>query len=159
MTIPKQLRVRFALEPHEEVVFLESRRELILRKKQTPGAESRLRKWIGHLSSMSESVDTNSSKMFEDHDDRSRYLKGSQRRRPGSRARTARRSARSRFPPARPHPPPGEAAGRPRHPRLRRVQPLAGHPKAHLHLLAQVERAQVLGHEKDGGSASAPRRW
>ncbi len=57
VTIPKQLRVRFALEPHDEVVFLESRGELILRKKQTPAAESRLRKWIGHLSSMSESVD------------------------------------------------------------------------------------------------------
>ena len=57
VTIPKQLRVRFGLQARDEVVFLESKGELILRKKQTPAAESRLRTWVGHLSGMSESVD------------------------------------------------------------------------------------------------------
>ena len=56
VTIPKKLRVRFGMKPHDEVVFLESKGELILRKKQ-PAAESRLRTWIGHLGSMRESVD------------------------------------------------------------------------------------------------------
>lgn len=57
VTIPKKLRVRFGMKPHDEVVFLESKGELILRKKQPPAAESRLRTWIGHLGSMRESVD------------------------------------------------------------------------------------------------------
>lgn len=57
VTIPKKLRVRFGLQPHDEVVFLEAKGELILRKEQPPAAESRLRTWVGHLGSMSESVD------------------------------------------------------------------------------------------------------
>ena len=57
VTIPKKLRVRFGMKPHDEVVFLESKGELILRKKQPPAVESRLRRWIGHLGSMRESVD------------------------------------------------------------------------------------------------------
>ena len=57
VTIPKKLRVRFGMKPHDEVVFLESKGELILRKKQPPVAEPRLRTWIGHLGGMRESVD------------------------------------------------------------------------------------------------------
>ena len=57
VTIPKQLRVRFGLQPHDEIVFVESKGELILRKQLQPPPESRLRTWVGYLGSMSESVD------------------------------------------------------------------------------------------------------
>ena len=58
VTIPKELRNKFGLEPHDEVTFLESRGEIVLRKKQpAPPVEHGIRKWIGRVREMPESVD------------------------------------------------------------------------------------------------------
>ena len=58
VTIPKELRDKFGLEPHDEVTFFESRGELVLRKKQpAPAVEHGIRKWIGRVREMPESVD------------------------------------------------------------------------------------------------------
>ena len=56
VTIPKTLRQKYGLEPHDEVTFIESRGDLILRKARPPEGRSGLRKWVGRLS-MPESVD------------------------------------------------------------------------------------------------------
>ena len=57
VTIPKGLRDKFGLEPHDEVTFFESRGELILRKARPAAVESGIRKWVGRLGEMPESVD------------------------------------------------------------------------------------------------------
>ncbi len=57
VTIPKPLRDKFGLEPHDEVTFIESRGELILRKTRAAAVESGIRKWVGRLERMPESVD------------------------------------------------------------------------------------------------------
>ena len=57
VTIPKDLRDKFGLEPHDEVTFFESRGELVLRKKQAPAVEHGIRQWIGRVREMPESVD------------------------------------------------------------------------------------------------------
>lgn len=57
VTIPKTLREKFGLEPHDEVTFVESRGELILRKARPAAVESGIRKWVGRLGGMAESVD------------------------------------------------------------------------------------------------------
>ena len=57
VTIPKAMRHRFGLQPHDEVSFVESRGELILRKKQGPKLETGFRGWIGRIGRMPESVD------------------------------------------------------------------------------------------------------
>lgn len=56
VTIPKALRQKYGLEPHDEVTFIESRGDLILRKARPPAVQSGLRRWVGRLS-MPESVD------------------------------------------------------------------------------------------------------
>ena len=56
VTIPKALREKYGLEPHDEVAFIESRGDLILRKARPAAVPSGLRKWVGRLS-MPESVD------------------------------------------------------------------------------------------------------
>ena len=56
VTIPKALRQKYGLEPHDEVTFIESRGDLILRKARPPAVRSGLRNWVGRLS-MPESVD------------------------------------------------------------------------------------------------------
>lgn len=57
VTIPKDMREKFNLQPHDEVLFVESRGELILRKRQAPKLEHGFRKWIGRIGRMPESVD------------------------------------------------------------------------------------------------------
>ena len=57
VTIPKTIRHRFGLQPHDEVIFVESRGELILRKRRSPKLEQGFRKWIGRIGQMPESVD------------------------------------------------------------------------------------------------------
>ena len=57
VTIPKDLRDKFRLEPHDDVTFLEAHGELVLRKKQAPVADHGMRKWIGRVREMPESVD------------------------------------------------------------------------------------------------------
>ncbi len=57
MTTPKKLREKYGLEPHDEVAFLERRRELILQKSTVRQEESRFRRWIGCLGRMATSVD------------------------------------------------------------------------------------------------------
>ena len=57
VTIPKDMRDRFHLQPHDEVTFVESRGELILRKQPSPKLEHGFRKWIGRIGQMPESVD------------------------------------------------------------------------------------------------------
>ena len=56
VTIPKALRDKFGLEPRDEVTFVQSRGELILRKKRVT-VDSGIRKWVGRLGRMPESVD------------------------------------------------------------------------------------------------------
>ena len=56
ITIPKTLRQKYGLEPHDEVMFIESRGDLILRKARAAAVQTGLRKWVGRLS-MPESVD------------------------------------------------------------------------------------------------------
>ncbi len=56
VTIPKALRDKFGLEPRDEVTFVQSRGELILRKKRAT-VDSGIRKWVGRLGRMPESVD------------------------------------------------------------------------------------------------------
>ena len=56
VTIPKALRDKFGLEPRDEVTFVQSRGELILRKKNAT-VDSGIRKWVGRLARMPESVD------------------------------------------------------------------------------------------------------
>ncbi|MCE2541253.1 MAG: AbrB/MazE/SpoVT family DNA-binding domain-containing protein [Acidobacteria bacterium] len=51
VTIPKSLR-----EKYDEVTFIESRGDLILRKARAAAVRSGIRKWVGRLS-MPESVD------------------------------------------------------------------------------------------------------
>ena len=56
VTIPKALRDKFGLQPRDEVTFVQSRGELVLRKKSATVA-SGIRKWVGRLERMPESVD------------------------------------------------------------------------------------------------------
>ena len=56
VTIPKALRDKFGLQPRDEVTFVQSRGELVLRKKSVTVA-SGIRKWVGRLERMPESVD------------------------------------------------------------------------------------------------------
>ena len=56
VTIPKALRDKFGLEPRDEVTFVQARGELILRKKSAT-VDSGIRKWVGRLERMPESVD------------------------------------------------------------------------------------------------------
>ena len=57
VTIPKPLRDKFDLQPHDEVVFVESKGDLVMRKARGPAAGSGIRKWVGRLQRMPESVD------------------------------------------------------------------------------------------------------
>ncbi len=57
VTIPKTLRDKFGLQPRDEVTFVESRGELILRKARGPAVASGIRKWVGRIERMPESVD------------------------------------------------------------------------------------------------------
>ena len=57
VTVPKDLRDKFGLKPHDEIAFLESGGELVLRKKRPPAAEHGIRRWIGRIERMPESVD------------------------------------------------------------------------------------------------------
>ena len=57
VTVPKTLRDKFGLKPHDEIAFLESGGELVLRKKRAPAAELGIRRWIGRIGPMPESVD------------------------------------------------------------------------------------------------------
>ena len=57
VTVPKDLRDKFGLKPHDEIAFLESGGELVLRKRQAPAAEHGIRRWIGRIGRMPESVD------------------------------------------------------------------------------------------------------
>jgi AbrB family looped-hinge helix DNA binding protein len=57
VTIPKKLREKYGLEPHDEVAFLERRGELILQKSTVPQEDSRFRRWIGYLGRTGTSVD------------------------------------------------------------------------------------------------------
>ncbi len=57
VTVPKNLRDKFGLKPHDEIDFLESGGELVLRKKPAPTAKHGLRRWIGRIGRMPESVD------------------------------------------------------------------------------------------------------
>lgn len=57
ITIPKTLRNKFGLTPRDEVTFVESRGELVLRKKGAAPAESGIREWVGRLERMPERVD------------------------------------------------------------------------------------------------------
>ena len=56
VTIPKTLREKYDLKPHDEVTFIESRGDLVLRKARAAAVQSGLRKWVGRLP-MPESVD------------------------------------------------------------------------------------------------------
>lgn len=51
------MRDKFGLKPHDEIAFLESGGELVLRKRQAPAAEHGIRRWIGRIGRMPESVD------------------------------------------------------------------------------------------------------
>ncbi|MDE0217770.1 MAG: AbrB/MazE/SpoVT family DNA-binding domain-containing protein [Spirochaetaceae bacterium] len=57
VTIPKKLREKHGLQPHDEVTFLERRGELVLHKSTAPQEESRFGKWVGHLGRVDTSVD------------------------------------------------------------------------------------------------------
>ena len=57
VTVPKELRDKFGLKPHDEIAFLESGGELVMRKKRAPAVELGIRRWIGRIGRMPESVD------------------------------------------------------------------------------------------------------
>ena len=57
VTVPKDLRDKFGLKPHDEIDFLESGGELVLRKKRAATMEHGIRRWIGRIGHMPESVD------------------------------------------------------------------------------------------------------
>jgi AbrB family looped-hinge helix DNA binding protein len=57
VTVPKKLRDRFGLKPRDEIDFLESGGELVLRKQRAPEGEHGIRRWIGRIGRMPESVD------------------------------------------------------------------------------------------------------
>ena len=44
VTIPKKLREKYGLQPHDEVTFVERRGDLILQKRTVPREDSGLRK-------------------------------------------------------------------------------------------------------------------
>ena len=54
---PRALRNKLGLEPRDDVTFIESREDLVLRKKRAAPAESGIRKWVGRLERMPERVD------------------------------------------------------------------------------------------------------
>ena len=57
VTVPKDLREKFGLRPRDEIVFLESGGELVLRKSRASAVEHGIRRWIGRIGRMPESVD------------------------------------------------------------------------------------------------------